>query len=158
MSDRREDPKDVTPRTEDFGIFKNSIVSVQVDVTPLRRNTSRGDLLCAGYVDDARIEVVFPGRRREAAKAIEGELDRILRAENSAAQSRGLPMPHAINLRLPLKAEGTWRIRMVEADEEEWERVYQFMAARWTYCDQHGQEHSFGEPPIRRPITRMPAV
>ena len=157
MSDRRDDPEDITPKSEDWGIFKDSNVTVQLEVTPLRRETSRGDLLCAGYLDDARIEVVFPGRRREAAKTVEAELDRVFRAEKAAAQSRGLPMPHAINLRLPLAVEGTWRTRMVEAEEEEWERVYQFMVARWTFRDQHGQEISFGEPPIRRPVTRMPA-
>lgn len=158
MPDRREEPEDICPQSEDWGIFKNQTVTVRLKLTPLRRETSRGDLLCAGYLDDARIEVVFPGRRREAAAVLEAELDKFLRAENAAATSRGAPVPHAVNLRFPLVAEGTWRTRLREAEEEEWERMYQFMVASWTLRDHTGQEQSFGEPPIRRAVTRMPAV
>ena len=158
MSDRRRDPEDICPKTEDWGIFKNMTVLVRLDLTPLRRETSRGDLLCIGYLDDSRVEVVFPGRRRDAAAILETELDHFLRSENTAAQLRGAPIRHAAKLRFPLMAEGTWRTRLGDTDEDEVERIYQFMVASWTLLDHTGREQSFGEAPIRRPITRMPAA
>lgn len=157
MAEQRQEYSDVSPEEEDWGIFKSSVVTVKMALTPLRRETNRGDLLCIGYLEDKRIEVVFPGRRRSAACSLEGELDHFLRAQNSAAQSKGQPLPHAANLRFPLRAEGTWRTRLSEIEDDEFERVYQFLAARWTYSDQFGVDHSDGGSPMRRPITRMPA-
>ncbi len=156
MPERRQEASDLSQIDEDWGIFKSSIVTVKMALTPLRRETGRGDLLCIGYLDDTRVEVVFPGRRRQAASTLEVELDHFLRAHNSAAQSKGQPLPHAANLRFPLRAEGTWRTRLSETEDDEFERVYQFMAARWTFRDQFGQDQSDGGPPMRRPVTRMP--
>ena len=157
MPDQRKPLEDVSPLSEDWGIFKDSVVSVQLHLTPLRRETSRGDLLCIGFLGDARIEVLFPGRRRRAAIPLEKELDAFLRAETTAAASKGLAAPHAVTLRFPLNAEGIWRVRLNEADEDEVERVYQFLAARWKVRTQSGEDKEFGESPLRRPITRMPA-
>ena len=154
MPDRRTADTDVTSTSEDWGIFKNATVSVRLEVTPLRRETSRGDLLCAGYSDDARIEVVFPGRRRSAASQMETALDQLMRKENAAAQSRGAPAPHVVDLRMPLKAEGTWRTRLMETDDEDLERIYQFLAARWSFHDQNGQEKTFGEPVLQSPAAK----
>lgn len=156
MADQRQETFDLSAEEEDWGIFKSSVVTVKMALTPLRRETNRGDLLCIGFLEDKRIEVLFPGRRRSAASALEAELDHFLRAQNSAAQSKCQPLPHAANLRFPLRAEGTWRTRLSEIEDDEFERVYQFMAARWTYRDQFGNDHSDGGAPMRRPITRMP--
>ena len=158
MSDRRMQYTDLSPLSEDWGIFKNSIVTVNLALSPLRRETSRGDLLCAGFQDDTRVEVVFPGRRRAAAKALEAELDRFLKTETDAALSRGMSRPHAINIRFPLQASGIWRTRLSETEEEEWERVYQFMSACWTYSDHLGRAQTFGDMPKVRPVTRIPVA
>ena len=155
MPDRRQTSGDVCPKSEDWGIFKNSVVSIRLALSPLRRETSRGDLLCVGFLDDARVEVVFPGRRRKEASTLEDELDQFARKETAAAQSRGFAVPHAIRLRFPLYAEGIWRTRLDEADDDELERVYQFMAARWTFQTAEGAEMSSGEPPIRR-VAQVP--
>lgn len=157
MADHRPTDTDLSPEEEDWGTFKSSVVTVKMALTPLRRETNRGDLLCIGYLDEKRIEVLFPGRRRSAACSLERELDHFLRAQNTAAQSKGQPLPHAANLRFPLRAEGTWRTRLSETDDDEFERVYQFLAARWTYRDQFGNDHSDGGAPMPRPVTRMPA-
>ena len=157
MPDRRQANEDVTPKSEDWGIFKNSTVSVRLALTPLRRETSRGDLLVAGYLDDSRVEVVFPGRRRDAAQALEEALDKFARKETTAAQSRGTSLPHATHLRFPLHAEGIWRTRIDEVEEDDLERIYQFMAARWTFHTENGEEKSFGEPPIPGSVKRAKA-
>ncbi len=156
MPDQRLPLEDVSPSSEDWGIFKDSVVNVQIHLTPLRRETSRGDLMSVGFLDETRIEVIFPGRRRRAAVAFEKELDVFMRNETSAALSKGLVKPHAVTLRFPIFAEGIWRVRLNEADEDEFERVYQFVAARWTFRNHKGQDQELGESPIRRPITRMP--
>ena len=157
MPDERQPIEDVTPSTEDWGIFKDSVVTVPFHLTPLRRETSRGDLMCIGFLEDTRIEVIFPGRRRRSAAALEKELDIFLQEERKAALSRGQAAPHAVTLRFPLYAEGIWRVRLNEDEEDEFARVYQFVAARWSYYNHLGEDQNMGESPIRRPITRMPA-
>lgn len=156
MPNNRRKDADLSPIDEDRGIFKGSIVTVALALTPLRRETARGDLQCVGFLDEKRIEVVFTGRRRSAAKALETELDHFLRAKNSAAQSKGLALPHAANLRFPIQVEGTWRTRLSEIEDDELERVYQLMAARWMFHDQFGKDRSDGGVPKRRPVTRTP--
>ncbi len=157
MTDRRLEYTDATPMSEDWRIFKNAIVSVKLHLTPLKRETSRGDLLYVGYQDDTRIEVVFAGRRREMAQALELELGHFLKAENAAALSKGRALPHAATLRFPLHVEGAWRTRLAEVGDDEWERIYQFMAARWSFNDHRGVDQVSGDAPVKRPITRMPA-
>lgn len=157
MPEERRPIEDVTPSTEDWGIFKDSVVSVPFHLTPLRRETSRGDLMCIGFLDDTRIEVIFPGRRRRAATVLEKDLDNFLRETGRAATSKGQTAPHAVKLRFPIHAEGIWRVRLSEAEEDEFARVYQFVAARWSYVNHLGETKEMGESPIRRPITRMPA-
>ncbi len=158
MSDRRSPPEDVSPLTEDWGIFKNAVVTVQLSLTPLRKETSRGDLLFIADLDGARVEVVFPGRRRKDAVALEAELDHFQRQEARIARSKGAPPPHSANLRFPLRADGTWRTRLVETDQDEWQRVYQFLAASWSYNDQYGEEAVFGDLPLKRPAARTSAI
>ena len=158
MPNQQKRAEDVSPLSEDWGIFGDSVVSIEIHLTPLRRETTRGDLLCIGFIGDARIEVLFPGRRRRAAIPLEKELDAFMREENRRAASRGLAAPHAVKLRFPLKAEGIWRVRLQEAEEDELERVYQFLAARWKLRTHRGEDKEYGESPKRRPITRMPAV
>ena len=157
MPEQRTPIEDVTPTNEDWGIFKGSIVTVQLHLTPLRRSTTRNDLLCVGFLGGTRVEVVFPGRRRKDAVALEADLDAYLRAKSRAARAKGLQAPHVISIRFPLSAEGVWRVRLDEAGDDDVERVYQFMAARWTWLDPEGGQKSSGETPIGRPITRMPA-
>ena len=144
------------PREEDYAIFKGSIAKVDLDLTPLKRETRRGDLMCIAYIEDTRIEVVFPGRRRHAARGLEKALDVFVRNSASEALAKGYPAPHAAHLRFPMKAEGIWRVRLKEAGDDEVEKIYQFLAAYWTFRDPSGQQQSFGESPIRRPVTRSP--
>lgn len=141
---------------EDLGIFKSAPVSVVLHLTPLRRVTDIGDLLCIGFFKEKQIEVIFPGRRRVAAKRLEVELDLFLERENEAAVSIRAPMPHPATTRYPLHAEGTWRTRVSETGDDEWEKMYQFIAAKWVIRDQNGHEKTYGDQPISRPVTRPP--
>lgn len=156
MKRKRQDEQDLTPVTEDRGIFKGSIVTVRLELTPLRRTSKRGDLVCVGYFTEKRVEVIFPGRRRNEARELEMALDEFTREKARQASSMGVPAPHASKLRFPIEIEGVWRVRLDEPEEDELERIYQFMVGRWLFTDSSGREISGGESPITRPITRMP--
>ena len=147
MQDRRNSEVVFSAIEEDIGLFKSGVVDVRIDVTPMRRITTRGDLLCVGYLKDVEIEVVFPGRRRRDTGPMEAALDRSMKLRTKEALSKNRPMPMAIHVRYPLRARGTWRTRLVGLEEDEVERRYQFLTASWTIRDAAGLEKSFGELP-----------
>jgi len=147
MQDRRNSEGLYSAIEEDIGLFKSGVVDVRIDVTPMRRTTSRGDLLCVGYLKDVEIEVVFPGRRRGDTGPLEAQLDRALKIRSDEALSKNRPMPMPMHVRYPLRARGTWRTRLIGLAEDEVERRYQFLAANWVIRDTAGLEKRFGEAP-----------
>lgn len=147
MHDRRNSEGLYSPINEDIGLFKSGVVDVRIDVSPMRRTTSRGDLLCVGYLKDVEIELVFPGRRRRDTSPLETQLDRALKLRSNEALSKNRPMPMPIHVRYPLRARGTWRTRLVGLDEDEVERRYQLLIASWVIRDAAGLEKQFGEAP-----------
>lgn len=147
MNDRRTSELLYSAIEEDIGLFKSGVVDVRIDVSPMRRTTSRGDLLCVGYLKDVQIEVVFPGRRRRDTGPLEAELDRALKIRTKEALSKNRPMPMPMHVRYPLRARGTWRTRLLGVEEDDVERRYQLLAANWTIRDAGGLEKSFGEAP-----------
>ena len=74
MQNRRNSEVVFSAIEEDIGLFKSDVVDVRIDVSPMRRTTSRGDLLCVGFLKDVEIEVVFPGRRRRDTGPMEAHL------------------------------------------------------------------------------------
>ena len=121
---------------EDSGIFKTGVVDVRMDLSPSRRRSSRGDLICIGFFEAAEVEVVFPGRRREETGPLEGELWRITRQARTASEAR-----------LPFEARGVWRTRVVDSDAVEVKRIYQFLVAQWSIRNADGLLTTYGEPP-----------
>ena len=156
MTDRRSEQPQSTPLIEDWGYFKNAVVTVKLTLTPLKRENTRGDLVFIGYQGKTRIEVLFAGRRRNTARFLEARMDLFLKDANSEALSNGKPLPHPATLRFPITVEGAWRTRIEEVADDEVERIYQFIAGRWTFRDQAGIEQEFGAKPVSKPVTRMP--
>ena len=143
MPERRKAKSENTALKEDRGIFKTGVVRVRLDVTPLRRKTSRGDLLCIAYIEDSEVDLIIPGRRCRDCGPLVRHLDSLVHTANrEAAQAKRPPRPHTM-LRFPLVADGVWRVR-VEDEKEQIERRYQFLMSSWTV---HGQ--SFGGQPLR---------
>ncbi len=147
MHDRRTSEAPYSAIEEDIGLFKSGVVDVRIDVSPMRRTTTRGDLLCVGYLKEVEIEVVFPGRRRRETGPLEVELDQTLKRQTKNALAKNRPMPLPMHVRYPLRARGTWRTRLLGEDTDEVERRYQFLIAHWTIRDAAGMEKNFGEPP-----------
>lgn len=145
MLERRDSSHDDPALKEDQGIFKSGVVTVSLLVTPMRRKTSRGDVLCIGYLDDVEVDVVFPGRRSDQCAILMARLDKVLQSANQNALAEKRPMPSPMHVRHPLAVEGTWRVRTT-GDENLPERRYQFMVARWRWRDQSG-ERMFGDLP-----------
>ncbi len=145
MPERRTLDDDNPDLREDRGIFKTGVVTVSLDVTPLRRKTSRGDILCVGFMNDVEIDVIFPGRRTSACKPLLVYLDKMVNAARQLARRQKRLSPQPLDIRYTITAEGTWRVRTVETDNIP-ERRYQFLAARWTIQDRNG-ERVFGDLP-----------
>ena len=143
MPERRKDSLDICAIKEDRGIFKTGVVRVRVEVTPLRRKTSRGDVLCIGFFEDSEIDVIIPGRRSRESGPLIAQLDKLVHAANrEAAQQKRPPFPPTA-IRFPLVSEGIWRVR-VEDDQEQIERRYQFVLSSWCV-----QGRWFGDQPLR---------
>lgn len=136
MQERRSLESKPSPQKEDRGIFKTGVVEVRLHLSPLSRRSSRGDLICIGFIDDSEVEVVFPGRRRNETGALEAELGRVARKAQGGRSAR-----------MPFLARGIWRSRVVELDAVESKRVYQFLVAQWTIRNSAGQDTTYGELP-----------
>lgn len=143
MPERRSDNLENTALKEDRGIFKTGVVHIRLEVTPLRRNTSRGDILCIGFVEDAEVDVIIPGRRRRDCGPLVAHLDGLAHAANRAAVKQHRPPPPPTAIRFPMMAEGVWRVRVDDGDDQ-LARRYQFMMSGWTL-----QGRRFGDQPLR---------
>ncbi len=131
---------------EDALLFRSGTVQVTVDVTPQRRRTPMGDLVFRGFVDGKEIELVFPGRRQAAAVPLMQRLLAKLRlSQLEGTSEKGSLVTDAVRLRL--RVDGSWRIRLMNEQDAKPERRFQLVAARWRYRDQHGIEQVFGHMP-----------
>lgn len=134
--ERRSLESKPSPLEEDSGIFKTGVVDVRLDLSPSRRQSSRGDLICIGFFEDTEVEVVFPGRRCEDTRPLQSELGRIARRARTRSAAR-----------MPFQARGVWRTRVMETDEVEVTRIYQFLVAEWTLRNEDGLFTTYGAPP-----------
>lgn len=103
----------------------------------MSRTSSRGDLVCIGYIGDAEVEVVFPGRRQSETGPLKTELGRVTKGKSGRAG------------RLPIRLRGIWRTRLISLDDVESKRMYQFLVSEWVLRNTQGLDTSFGEPPRR---------
>lgn len=148
MPDRRDQLSVDPDLKEDAGIFKGGVVDVAFEVTPLRKRTTRGDMLVMGFINGVGIEVIFPGRRRASTGPLLSRLDHLVRQANREAQQAKKPTPSMMQIRFPLKAQGTWRTRIHRDPHDIVERTHQLLVARWTMRDGAGIERTYGDPPV----------
>ncbi|WP_052248819.1 hypothetical protein [Leisingera sp. ANG-Vp] len=148
MANRRRPASQITPLSEDAGLFKREVRDVDVQLVPVFSRNNRGDLVVKGIVKpEAEVEVVFAGRRtREAAALVERM--KHLRAQGVRTAVTGHEaMAQVRRLRLPVKIRGTWRLRFI-ADESGWDlKTYQLLAAQWAFTDLDGNTVLSGHPP-----------
>lgn len=121
MIERRKPVSALSEEAEDDGLFGKGIVEVSVEVAPLRRRASRGDLVLLGHVGRHEIDVIFPGRRAHAARS--------LLAWFAERERKGLE--RATDIRCALRVEGCWRNSIVQPEIGLPERRYQLLVARW---------------------------
>ena len=143
MPERRKNNSENIALKEDRGIFKTGVVRVRLEITPLRRKTSRGDILCIGFIDDAEIDVIIPGRRKRDSGILVAHLDKLVHAANREALRQKRPPHPPTSIRYPLVADGVWRVR-VEDETDQVQRRYQFLMANWTV-----QGQQFGDQPLK---------
>ncbi|MGR3621432.1 hypothetical protein [Pseudophaeobacter sp.] len=149
MQNRRSSTKEITPESEDKGLFKKDLGQFRVALVPHVKRSSRGDLVIRGYLNDKdEIFVVFAGRRTKDAVAVETRLKNMLaQANQAAARTRSAP-PEINSIRLPIHVEGAWRPRFQSSDSGWDHRSYQFLAARWAFTDVDGMTSLGGRPPF----------
>lgn len=149
MQNRRSPAKEVTPESEDRGLFKKDVGQFRVSLVPHMKRSSRGDLVVRGYLNDkSEVFVIFAGRRTKEATAIEMRLKRMFTQVNQAAAKARSRMPDINNIRLPIHVEGAWRSHF-ERDDSGWDhRSYQLLAARWAFSDEDGVTNLGGRPPF----------
>lgn len=145
MLERRDQIADMTPAEEDSRLFANGVVEVELELTPLRKESSRLDLVFVGFIGSSEIEIVFSGRRRAASAPLSATLDRLF---SEAAKMSTKPQSQH-NTRCDVRVLGSWRKNIVE-EEGMIERRYQFLVARWSYSENEETERTYGEVPINQ--------
>jgi hypothetical protein len=149
MQNRRRAPHEITPQSEDRGLFKRDVGQFGVTLVPHIKRSSRGDLVVRGYLNDKQeIFVVFAGRRAKNAAAIEARIKAMFARAKQAAAKAGTRPPEINDIRLPIRVEGAWRSRF-QRDISGWDhRSYQLLAARWAFSDADGVTNLGGRPPF----------
>lgn len=145
MPDRRS-VESFTHLREDRGIFKTGVVWVRLELTPLRRTTSRGDVAFIAFVENTQVEAIIPGRRVALTGPLFDAIGLYVSRANAEARRNGGPLPAPLTMRYPVDANGTWRTRLFET-EDSVERRYQFLAAQWTFRNAKGVEVTYGTAP-----------
>ena len=144
--DRRRSRFEVTPETEDRGLFKRGLTQVAVALVPVISKTPRGDVCVRGYVEKGEeITVIFAGRRVAEFASMHEELRRLLTEANYSAQRLKKDPPPINSIQLPAQIEGAWRLRFERSSTGEDIRVLQFLAARWGFRDRNGETVTNGK-------------
>ncbi len=144
MSARRRSERRSGAALDDAGLFKTGVVDIDIKLTPLRKKTSRGDLMFVGFMSETEVDVIFPGRRVTQTGPLLKVLDTLLRKANQAALNHNRPLPAIYGLQFPLRCQGYWRVSIKE-DDATLDRRFQFLVARWTITAPDGTQHSFGD-------------
>ena len=146
MLERRDPSLDSPPSGEDSRLFGRGVVEVGLELTPLRKSSSRGDVLFVGFISGVEIEVIFPGRRRAAITPLTAKLDRL-----SRVVTKMKTQPQSLyDLRYSVRALGSWRNNTFEDKDGALERRHQFLVARWSFLDADGTERTYGEVPSKQ--------
>lgn len=135
------------PMVEDLGLFKTPLTDVTAQVTAQRARNGRGDILLTGYMKrDARIEVLFAGRRRDLAKPLIALITRHWMAERGSL-TLDAEQRIAENVRVPVDISGSWRTRF-ERDRTGWQhKIHQLIVAHWQARLPDGRLLGHGEAP-----------
>ncbi len=149
MQNRRRAPNQITPQSEDRGLFKKDVGQFRISLVPHFKRSSRGDLVVRGYLNDKQeVFVVFAGRRAKNALAVEKRLQTLLSHATQSAAKVGAQSPDINAIRLPVHVEGAWRSRF-QRDVSGWDhRSYQLLASRWAFSDADGVTNLGGRPPF----------
>lgn len=147
MQQERKPRREISPDSEDLGLFKHDICQLMVELIPQSRVNDRQDLIIKGFVDRTmEIDVFFAGRRAKDAIPINNRLKMLLAHARKTTSATGSAAPDVEHLRLPVKIEGAWRKRF-KRDQTGWETgTYHLVAARWSILDASGNTISYGEP------------
>jgi hypothetical protein len=161
MKERRAKRAQVTPLYEDQGIFRNSLQSISVWLTPEVSRNRRNDIVVRGHymhegTERMLLEVIFAGRRVRYAEPLLKLLRRQHEEMRLMAGGAAVPASKAI---LAFHIQGAWRYRF-ETDNDGWQnRHRQFMVAQWSPIGK-GKQPVIGEPPVlsgRQPTKQAPA-
>lgn len=149
MPYRRTPARLITPISEDIGLFKSPVRQVTLGLVPGVVRNNRQDFVVRGFADpEVDVFVTFAGRRVKQVPFLEARLRKLLFQAKAQAQKWDQAALDAT--RLTVSVEGAWRPRF-QRDTTGWEtRSYHLMAARWSFTDEAGAKHQFGEG-VHRP-------
>ncbi|WP_300032183.1 hypothetical protein [uncultured Roseobacter sp.] len=157
MHHKRRPLQEITPASEDAGLFRGEICNQVIELVPQTRRTERGDLIIRGIVDAKySIDVFFAGRRVKNAEPLERRLKSMLTNARAFARKEGGRDVRVDDLRWRVLVEGAWR-RRTQRDESGWETgTYHLVVSRWSMPDEDGITTVFGEPPLKTPMSERP--
>ena len=157
MKKRIDNPAMITPAYEDSGLFKKPPTELVVNLIPKFGTNSRQDVIIKGLVQNMEVDVIFAGRRKKESAELVALLKR--KWENATYLSSGGARPKRSDVRLPTRVQGSWRMRVVEEEEDEqdlYSKEYQLLVARWAFNSDNGEFKSFGEPPFAEQLATAP--
>ena len=150
---RRQAAGPVAPEHEDSGLFHAPPIQETLLATPVYSRNQRRDIIILALIEHSgrpprEVELLFAGRRKGAAGPLKARLDTLLHRARTKADRAGQPLPPATEVRLPIKALGSWRAR-TDDSQDDWREVrYQFAVAKWTMASEDADPPLFGEWPI----------
>lgn len=150
MANTRSPSSHVPSVTEDAELFKRELRLIPVELLPVFDQNSHGDLVVKGIVQpESEVEVLFAGRRAWDARALTERLYKMrMQSTRSALTSNG-QVTQVRSMRLQAQVEGCWRVRL-EPDASGWEvKIYQLIAAQWSFTDDFGNFVRHGRPPAK---------
>ena len=144
----RQPSAEVTPMFEDAGLFKTALCDLMLELIPQTRRNERQDLIVRGFVERrTEIDVLFSGPRAAEVGPLESRLKALMAQARRHASETGGKVPDVKYVRLPVRAQGSWR-RALKRDESGWETgTYHFVVAQWSWLNSEGRTVSFGEKP-----------
>ena len=148
MKIERNIKSNVTADYEDRGLFKTSPSRLEVSLVPKIWNNNRDDILIRGLVfDEIEVEVLFAGRRRDAAAPLVEHIRTIWSKANHNQPAGAAPV-EIDDVRYPVLISGSWRVRF-EMDKSDWQtRHYQLVVAHWSPANSDEDGAIVGEPPL----------
>jgi len=144
VANRRRLSGTISPAEEDAGLFQTPILHLTAEIIPRFARNGRNDVIIQGFLNSGHeFDVVIAGRRAQQADPLLLHMRTLWSEANRVVRMNSEPVKPE-EVRCKISVDGAWRPQF-KIDQEGWQtRRHQFLAARWSWTDQNGNDMQFG--------------